>query len=102
MAEYYKEALKLGLKEVQNCKSSGLSTQLPALDDILPSDKALTTVSLGLVPIPLSQIVGTKTAGRSSAFAPNFMPVLEESSEFGVKWKHLCEAHINEGIHWGT
>ena len=99
MAEYYKEALKLGLKEVQNCKSSGLSTQLPALDDILPSDKTLTTVSLGLVPIPLSQIVGTKTAGRSSAFAPNFMPVLEESSEFGVKWKHLCEAHINEGIH---
>lgn len=99
MAEYYKEALKLGLKEVQNCKSNGLSVQLPALDDILPSDKAANTVSLGLVPIPLSQIVGTKTAGRSGAFAPNFMPVLEESSEFAVKWKHLCEAHLNEGIH---
>ena len=99
MAEYYKDALKLGLKEVQNCKSNGLPTQLPALDDILPNDKSATTVSLGLVPIPLSQIVGTKTAGRSGAFAPNFMPVLEETSEFGVKWKHLCEAHLTEGIH---
>lgn len=99
MAEYYKDALKLGLKEVQNCKANGVSAQLPALDDILPSDKSSTTVSLGLVSIPLNQVVGTKTAGRSVAFAPNFMPVLEESSEFAVKWKHLCEAHLNEGIH---
>ena len=99
MAEYYKEALKLGQKEIQNCKANGLPTQLPVLDEILPSDKAASAVNLGLVPIPLSHIVGTKTGGRSSAFAPNFMPVLEENSEFGVKWKHLCEAHLNEGIH---
>ena len=100
MAEnYYKEVLKQGLKEVQNAKASGKPAVLPALDDILPADKSTTVVNLGLVPIPIKQIVGTKTSGRSSSFAPNFMPILEEKSEFAVKWKHLCEAHLTEGIH---
>ena len=91
MAEnYYKEVLKQGLKEVQNAKASGKSAVLPALDDIIPADKSTTVVNLGLVPIPIKQIVGTKTSGRSSSFAPNFMPILEENSEFAVKWKHLC------------
>ena len=99
MAEYFKEALKLGLKEIQNCKANGTSALLPVLDEIIPADKPTTVVNLGLIPIPISQIVGTKTGGRSSAFASNFMPILEENSEFAVKWKHLCEAHLTEGIH---
>ncbi len=96
---YYKDALKLGLKELQAAKAAGAPTTLPVLDEIIPADQATSVVNLGLIPIPLSQIVGTKTAGRSNAFAPNFMPVLEEKSEFGVKWTHLCEAHLTEGIH---
>lgn len=96
---YYKDALKLGLKEAQTCKANGTSPWLPVLDDIIPADKATSVVNLGLIPIPLAQIVGTKTGGRSNAFAPNFMPVLEENTEFAVKWKHLCEAHLTEGIH---
>ena len=95
----YKEALKLGQKEVQASKSNGVSALLPVLDEILPADKPTTVVNLGLVPIPINQIVGTKTGGRSNAFAPNFMPILDEDTEFAVKWKHLCEAHLTEGIH---
>ena len=100
MAEtYYKNALKLGLKEMQSRKASGDTPLLPVLDEIIPSEASTTTVNLGLVPIPIRQIVGTKTGGRSSAFAHNFMPILEDNSEFAVKWKHLCEAHLTEGIH---
>ncbi|MBQ3329882.1 MAG: BMP family ABC transporter substrate-binding protein [Ruminococcus sp.] len=100
MAEtYYKDALKLGLKEVQTRKANGEPTLLPALDEILPADKSTTVMNLGLVAIPIKQIVGTKTGGRSSAFAANFMPIFDEDTEFAVKWKHLCEAHLTEGIH---
>ncbi len=95
----YKDALKLGQKEAQSRKANGESPSLPVLDDLLPADKPTTVVNLGLVSIPIKQIVGTKTGGRSSAFAANFMPILEENSEFATKWKHLCEAHITEGIH---
>ena len=41
---------------------------------------------------------GTKTAGRHTAFAPNFMPILEVDSEFARKWSNLCDAHLEEGI----
>ena len=54
---------------------------------------------LGLVDIPAESIVGTKTSGRHTAFAANFMPLLEEDTEFAVKWSNLCEAHLEEGIH---
>ncbi len=43
--------------------------------------------------------MGTKTSGRHTAFAPNFMPLLEADTEFAVKWSNLCEAHLEEGIH---
>ena len=42
---------------------------------------------------------GTKTAGRHTAFASNFMPLLDDDTEFAVKWSNLCDAHLEEGIH---
>ena len=47
---------------------------------------------------PAESIVGTKTSGRHTAFAPNFMPILGESTEFAAKWSSLCDAHLKEGI----
>ena len=49
--------------------------------------------------VPAESIVGTKTSGRHTAFAPNFMPLLEADTEFAAKWSNLCEAHLEEGIH---
>ena len=43
-------------------------------------------------------VVGTKSGGRTNAFARNFMPLLPEVSEFAVKWTRLCETHLAEGI----
>ena len=54
---------------------------------------------LGLVQIPIDQIVGTRYSGRSSAFASNFMPILESNTEFAIKWAKLSTSHEKEGIH---
>ena len=43
-------------------------------------------------------IAGTKTQGRQNAFAPNFMPLLSSTSEFGMKWSRLYESAIDKGI----
>lgn len=98
MAEYYKDALRLGQKEYKAAVAKGESGSLPALDDILSGVKTAGAVELGLVQIPADRIVGTKSPGRVAAFAPNFMPTLEENTEFAQKWKALCEAHLDEGI----
>ncbi len=98
MAEYYKDALRLGQKEYKAAVAKGESGSLAVLDEILSGVKTAGTVDLGLVQIPTDFIVGTKTPGRVAAFAPNFMPLLEENSEFAMKWKNLCQAHLTEGI----
>ena len=54
---------------------------MPALDTILEHVDISGEVPLGLVDIPTELIVGTKTCGRASSFAPNFMPILGENTE---------------------
>ena len=96
--EDYAKAYKMGKKDYQYRLLHGMQPTLQVLDDILPSKGSYSEVPLGLVQIPIDQIVGTKNGGRSSAFAGNFMPILDDHSEFALKWSKLNEAHITEGI----
>lgn len=99
MAEYYyKDALKLGQREYRSRIGRGMSPCLPVLDDFVSGEIAAAGTDLGIVQIPADWIVGTKTRGRVNAFASNFMPLLEEGTEFAMKWEGLCKAHLSEGI----
>ncbi len=94
----YAAAQKQGRKGYQSALTRGQYPYLPVLDDILSYTEVAQTVSLGLMDIPLARVVGTKTAGRTNAFANNFMPLLPEKSEFGAKWASLYDHQIKEGI----
>ena len=94
----YKEALKLGQKEVKAKTAKNESPYLAVLDEIITPEKSLSGISLGVIQIPMWFIVGTKTAGRVNAFASNFMPLLAESTEFAAKWESLYRSHMLEGI----
>lgn len=96
--EDYRSALRLGQKEYRSCVSRGEYPYLQVLDELLDHADLQGEESLGLVSIPLDQIVGTRTVSRRSAFARNYMPLLEDDTEFSTKWSHLCDAHLNEGI----
>lgn len=98
IGEDYNKACKLGKKEYRSRMMRGERPTLQVLDDILPSRGNYSEVPLGLIQIPSEQIVGTKTGGRSSAFAANFMPILSDESEFAQKWEKLCDIHMTEGI----
>ena len=95
----YEKAYKLGKKDYQYRAMHGMLPTLEVLDDILPPRGSYSEVPLGLVQIPLEQVAGTKTNGRSNAFSGNFMPILKIDSEFAQKWIALSESHVNEGIH---
>lgn len=94
----YEKAYKLGKKEYQQRMSRGEKPTLLVLDDILPSKGSYSEVPLGLVQIPLEQIVGTKNNGRSNAFARNFMPILDQDSEFAQKWDSLSTSLEEQGL----
>lgn len=96
-AEYIK-AQKKAQKNYRSQLLKGNYPYLQALDDIVSFSEISSEAELGLIEIPLNAIVGTKTSGRKQAFASNFMPLLNENSEFAQKWASLYNAHIKEGI----
>lgn len=96
--EDYKKAQRMGQRNFRACVSKGQYPYLQVLDDILENSEIDSVQSLGVVNIPLESIVGTKTAGRKTAFARNFMPLLEERTEFATKWSILCDSQMEEGI----
>ena len=98
MTEDYTKARKLGQKEYQKAVSSGDYPYLPALLNIEPDSSNLSEYPLGLIELPINLVVGTKTQGRTMAFARNYMPILEANSEFAVKWSNLYDSQIEEGI----
>ena len=93
----YEQALKLGMKAYRDALAKGMYPYLPALDDILSCIEVQYEEELGLIEIPMDQIVGTKTSGRQNAFAGNFMPLMPEGSEFAYKWARVYEYQTEEG-----
>ena len=93
--EEYEKALRAGQKEVREYRAKRIHASPLVLDQILP-DGGESAVDIGLVEIPAERIVGTKSAGRITAFSPSFMPLLSEDSEFCQKWLKLCAAHLSE------
>ena len=74
----YIAALKRGRRRYQDALAKGEYPYLSVLDDILAYTEIVSTVSLGDMDIPLSKVVGTKSAERTNAFANNFLPLLSE------------------------
>lgn len=58
---------------VRRC-STGSPRFCRVLDEILQNVQVENQLPLGLVEIPIKLVVGTKTTGRTAAFASNFMP----------------------------
>ena len=94
----YREAQKLAVKEYKKATARGESPYPIGLETIVSSGQMAAGRNLGFEQIPLALVVGTKHEGRNNAFARNFMPLLDNSSEFADKWKTLCNAHLTEGI----
>ena len=97
-SEYYRDALKRAQKEFRSCTAKGESPYRPGLVEFVSQEDLLRTVDLGTIQVPLEFVVGTQTDGRTQAFARNFMPLMEEESEFAFKWKKLCQSQLEEGI----
>lgn len=94
----YQKARRIGERAYRRDMAAGRYPYLPALSSMDQRADQYAEFSLGLLEIPLSMIVGTRTEGRQNAFASNFMPILDDHSEFAVKWSKLYDSQIEEGI----
>lgn len=96
VTEEYEDALKEGKKYYRQMLRKGIYPYTAVLDQIVDEGDIQGRVDMGLIDIPADFIVGTESTGRVSAFAGNFMPLLNPRTEFASKWKRLCAAHLSE------
>ncbi|MBQ7801062.1 MAG: BMP family ABC transporter substrate-binding protein [Oscillospiraceae bacterium] len=92
----YSQALRQGQKEYRELSAAGKSPHPLVLDEILPEAGTEAVQDVGLVEIPAERIIGTKSAGRITAFTASFLPLLGPESEFSLKWINLCAAHLGD------
>lgn len=98
MDDVYSRARKLALKEYHARMQRHENPFLPVLAEIEEGLNALSRVPLGLQQVPLTKVVGTASKGRTNAFAANFMPLLDQGSEFSMKWTTLYESVVTDGL----
>ena len=84
-ANDYAKAYKAGARDYKNRISKGEYPYLPVLEEIVSHVDIEGQVPLGLVEIPLASVVGTYSTGRTTAFASNFMPILENGLRDPIK-----------------
>lgn len=94
----YNKANKMAVRNYRQKLGRGEYPYLPVLDHITQYAGVRREIYLGLMDIPLNLVVGTATESRASAFASNFMPLLDMGSEFASKWDRLCDWHLEQGI----
>ena len=92
----YTLALRQGQKIYKELIAAGKDPYPAVLDNILENSSAHTVLDIGMIEIPSERIIGIKSAGRTSAFTRNFLPLLSAESEFGTKWISLCADHLGE------
>ncbi|WP_165444049.1 BMP family ABC transporter substrate-binding protein [Lachnoclostridium sp. Marseille-P6806] len=98
MIDDYLKAKKQGDSAVRRAIIQGRDPYLFSLSSFLPDYDSLAKISLGIREIPLYMIAGTVTAGRTNSFAWNFMPLLNDHTEFALKWSNLYDSQLEFGI----
>ena len=94
--EEYVRALRMGQKECKELAAAGKEPYPAVLDDRLADLAHSSVQELPVQDISIDRIIGTKSAGRVSAFSAGFYPLLEADSEFAAKWMALCKAHLSD------
>lgn len=97
-AAVYLKAVKAAQRAAKIALQNKKNPYLPALEELVPNVNQLTHVSLGIRSIPTECIVGSVSPGRTPAFACNFLPLLDEETEFATKWQNLYQSIIDQGM----
>ena len=96
--EHYSKVRREGLRVYSAAIQAHKDPYLPVLEEKVPNLSQLTRLSLGVMTISLSQVIGSVSQGRSYAFTANFLPILESGSEFSSKWDQLYESVEEKGV----
>ncbi|MEX1377948.1 MAG: BMP family ABC transporter substrate-binding protein [Eubacteriales bacterium] len=94
----YISARKRGLEEVEKLEKQDRYPYLRDLDTIVKGAKIVSQATIGLIDVPLRQVVGTYTKMRGNSFSRSYMPLLGQNTEFAHKWQNVYRIQQEEGL----
>ena len=94
----YSSARKRALDEVERLEKQDRYPYLRDLDTVTKGAKIVSQATIGLIDVPLRQIVGTYTKMRGNSFSRSYMPLLSPSTEFAHKWQNVYRIQQEEGL----
>ena len=91
--ERYADSQNRAKRALRKATATGTDMKLPVLNDILDRNKLAYTVELGIVEIPVSQIVGIGIDTDRDIYTRDFRPLPSVQSEFAEEWTEIYKQH---------
>ena len=83
-------------KDIRKAERLGLENCPKELKYELETKKVANTVELGVVEIPVKQIVGTATFDEKNLYSPDFLPVASADSPYAEQWCQLYMDYLSD------
>ena len=87
--ETYSTAQNYARRVIRRNERNGIVNVLPALADVLEGEATSGKLELGVLEIPVDQIVGIATESGKENYTSDFLPVPSVKSDFAEAWCNL-------------
>lgn len=94
--EQYSVSQNQAKRTVRRGVRAGMETALPMLDAVVNRAKCAGEVDLGVLDIPVKQIVGIASECEKENYAADFLPLPSVNSEFAQVWTQLYTEHLSD------
>ncbi|MBR2890618.1 MAG: hypothetical protein IKC09_10135 [Oscillospiraceae bacterium] len=94
--EQYSVAQNQAKRNVRRCARTSMETALPMLDAVVDRVKAAGEENLGVLNIPVKQIVGIASDIDKENYTADFLPLPSIKSEFAKKWTQLYMEYLTD------
>ena len=92
----YSEAQNQARRTVRKSVAKGIEAKLPVLESVLAQENITGEVDLGVVNIPVDQIIGIASEIDRDTYVADFLPIPSIQSEYAQKWAQIYLEHLSD------
>lgn len=94
--DLYSVAQNKARRTVRKDIAKGVEAKLPVLESVLNQENVAREVDLGVVNIPVDQIVGVASDIDRDTYVADFLPIPSIQSEYAQKWAQIYLEHLSD------
>lgn len=94
--DLYSIAQNKARRTVRKNIAKGVEAKLPVLESVLDQENVAREVDLGIVNIPVDQIVGVASDIDRDTYVADFLPIPSIQSEYAQKWAQIYQEHLSD------